>query len=105
MEPAENTRILSRDRPVSGFLHARKITTQQLDDVRFIVPVGKAAQSFHGLVKANETAGFIVECLQSETTEEEIVDRMMEEYDVDRERAAAGVRKVVEKLKELDALT
>ena len=78
--------------------------TQNLADAHILAPVGKAVRIFHGFVRANETAGFILECLKDDTTEEEIIDKMMKEYDVDRERAAAGIQKVVAQLKEIDAL-
>ena len=78
--------------------------SQDIADTSILVPVGKASQDFHGIVRANKTAGFILACLREDTTEEELVDRMTEEYDVDRERAAADVRKVVALLKEIGAL-
>ena len=37
--------------------------SQKLDDQLILVPVGKSSETFHGIVKNNETAGFIVECL------------------------------------------
>ena len=35
---------------------------------------------FKGIVKNNETAAFIVECLKSDTTESAIVDKLLTEY-------------------------
>ncbi len=78
--------------------------SQTVSDSHILVPTGKANQSFHGIVRANETAGFVIECLKQETTEQEIVEKMLETYDVDRERAAAGVQKVIAQLNEIGAL-
>ena len=35
---------------------------------------------FKGIVKNNETAAFIVECLKADTTESTIVDKLLAEY-------------------------
>lgn len=79
--------------------------THQIQNTQIIVATGDAAKYFHGLVRSNETAAFIVDCLKSETTEEAIVDRLLEEYDVPREIAANDVHDVIEKLKSIDALS
>ena len=76
--------------------------SQDVDDVRFLVPVG--AESFRGIVKSNKTAAFIVDLLAEETTEEAIVDAMCEKYDAPRERLAADVAKVLETLRSIGAL-
>lgn len=78
--------------------------SQDISDSHVLVPTEKANRSFHGIVRANQTAGFIIECLKQETTEQAIVEKLLEMYDVDRERAAAGVRKVLAQLNEIGAL-
>ena len=40
--------------------------------------VSTGATKFSGLVRGNSTAGFIIECLEEETTEDEIVKKMKE---------------------------
>lgn len=79
--------------------------THQIQGTQMMVAAGEAAKHFHGLVRSNETAAFIVDCLKSETTEEAIVDRLLEEYDVSREVAARDVHAVIEKLISIEALT
>ena len=76
--------------------------SQDVDDVRFLVPVG--AESFRGIVKSNKTAAFIVDLLAEETTEEAIVDAMCEKYDAPREVLEADVSKVLETLRKIGAL-
>ena len=78
--------------------------SQAVSDSHILVPIGKASQTFHGIVKANDTAGFIIECLKQDTTEHEIVEKMLMKYDVDSERATEGVRKVIAQLTEIGAL-
>lgn len=79
--------------------------THQIQDTQMMVAVGERARHFHGLVRSNETAAFIVDCLKSETTETAIVERLLEEYDVSREMAAQDVHAIIEKLRSIDALT
>lgn len=79
--------------------------TYQIQDTQVMVATGDATKHFHGLVRSNETSAFIVNCLKSETTEEAVVDRLLEEYDVSREVAAEDVHDVIEKLKSIGALS
>ncbi len=76
--------------------------TQDIDDTQFLVPVG--AEAFSGVVRSNKTAAFIVNCLKEDTTEERIVDAMCLKYDAPRERIAADVREVLQKLHTIGAL-
>lgn len=69
-----------------------------------LVPIGQAAEKFHGIAKLNETAAFIVRQLQSETDEEKLVDAVMETYEGTREQIAAGVEKTLEQLRSIGAL-
>ena len=41
--------------------------------------------SFVGLVRSNKTAAFIVECLKTDTTKEQIVEAMYEKYDAPKD--------------------
>ena len=45
-----------------------------------------------------------MECLKEETTEEAIVEKMVEKYDAPRERIAADVAKTLTKLRSVGAL-
>jgi hypothetical protein len=83
---------------LSGFL------THQLDDDQIILDDGDAVKDFHGLVRNNESAAFIVDCLRSETTEEAIVQAMATKYDVPRDLIVQDVRTIIEKLRAIGAL-
>ncbi|MCH5190786.1 MAG: PqqD family protein [Oscillospiraceae bacterium] len=78
--------------------------THQIQDTQMMVAAGEAAKHFHGLVRSNETAAFIVDCLKNETTEEAVVERLLEEYNVSREVVTSDVHTVIEKLKSIGAL-
>ena len=51
------------------------------------ITVSTTGTKFNGLIRSNSTAAFIVESLKSDTTESEIVDKMLAKYDVDRDTA------------------
>lgn len=71
----------------------------QIGGEHMAVATGKAAKDFTGFVRNNETAGYIFELLQQETTEAAIVDAMCERYDADREVIAKDVAAIVEKIR------
>ena len=78
--------------------------THTLQGQHMMVAAGPAAKTFRGIVRSNETAAFLIECLKQETTEQALVDKLCEEYDVSAERAAAGVRKILQQLREIGAI-
>ena len=75
---------------------------RQIDNALFLVPVG--AESFHGIVRGNATAAAIVDLLETETTEESIVDALYAKYDAPREKIAADVRTILDTLRKVNAL-
>ena len=76
--------------------------TQDVDGTQFMVAVGET--SFTGIVKSNKTAAFIVDCLKTETTKEQIVDAMCAKYDAPRERIEVDVEGILNKLRGIGAL-
>ena len=66
--------------------------------------VSTGATEFSGLVRSNVTAGFIIACLENETTEDEIVAKMQKKWDVSDELARRDVRKIVGQLKGIGAI-
>ena len=59
---------------------------------------------FSGLVRSNETAAYIIDCLKEETDEKTIIRKMLEEYDASEDIIARDVHKVIEALKGIGAL-
>ncbi len=69
----------------------------------YLVPLGDA--SFKGIVKGNETAAFIWECLKEETTEAEIVNMLAAEYSgAEMSDVAKDVAETLERLRFIGAL-
>lgn len=76
--------------------------THDMGGEHIMVATGSA--NFSGLVRANATAAFIVECLKEETTREAIIEKMLAHYDASAEVITADVDKVVSQLRSIQAL-
>lgn len=63
------------------------------------VAVGEMAKSFRGMISLNGSGKFIWQALASETSEEQIVDALLAEYDVSREIAEIDVKKFIGQLR------
>lgn len=63
-----------------------------------IVPVGNTTLNFNGLMTVNEVGMFIWQQLQEEITEEELLARVLAEYEVDEETAKADIDEYLERL-------
>ncbi|HBE14769.1 MAG TPA: hypothetical protein DCY72_00765 [Ruminococcaceae bacterium] len=76
--------------------------THTMDGAALVVPTSDAP--FHGLVQGNKTVGVILECLEHDTTEQEIVDTLCERYEGDRAEMAQDVADVIAKLRGIGAI-
>lgn len=74
------------------------------DDGNEKLVVSTGASKFSGLARGNATAGFIIDCLVQDTTEDEIVAKMRKKWDVTEDVARADVRKIVKQLKGIGAI-
>lgn len=68
------------------------------------ITVSTTGTKFNGLIRSNPTAAFIVESLKSDTTESEIVDKMLAKYDVDRATVEKDVADIISKLRSIGAV-
>ncbi len=62
------------------------------------VAVGKDHMAFSGMINLNETAAFLFNSLKEEITKEELVLRLINDYDVDAVTAQEAVDSFVAKL-------
>ena len=56
-----------------------------------LVPTGAATQQFNGMITLNEVAAFIWKNLDESESREILVDKLMDEFGVDRETATRDV--------------
>ncbi len=75
--------------------------THETDGEQIMVAAGG---SFAGMVRSNATAAFIVDCLKIDTTEAEILDKMLGKYDADAEVMAKDIKAIIGKLRKIGAI-
>lgn len=68
------------------------------------VATGDEAEKFNGLLRANKTAGAIMEYLREDLIEDELVEKMKERYDGSEEEIREGVKEILDTLREVGAL-
>lgn len=66
--------------------------------------VSTKSKIFNGVVNGNDSAYFIIECLKTETTREEIIEKMISKYDAPVDIIAQDVDSVLESLKGIGAI-
>ncbi len=69
-----------------------------------LVPTGEAVAKFNGLFGVSEVGARILELLPECRDEDEITAKILEEYDVDEETAAADVREFISSLREKEII-
>jgi hypothetical protein len=69
-----------------------------------VVPTGEAALNFNGVINLNTTGKFLWEKLQEERSFAELVQEVVDKYEVERETAARDVEEFINILKTRDIL-
>lgn len=81
-----------------GFI-LRKVGSQYV-----AAATGKASVNFNGMMRLNESGAFAFRLLQEGAAKEELVNRIVAEYDVSEEAARRDVENFLAALGEADAL-
>ncbi len=76
----------------------------EIDDQMMAVPVGEEADELHGILKLNQSAAAILELLKEETSEEEIVQKLLEKYESSEEDMRSYVHDYLAELEEAGIL-
>ena len=69
-----------------------------------LVPTGSAALKIHGMINLSESGYLLWNKLQSDCTEEELVDAILEKYEIDRETATEDTKTFLEKMDSIGIL-
>ena len=75
--------------------------TREIDDQQIMI---STSGKFSGLVRSNKTAAFIVDCLANDTTEDEIVQKMLAKYNAPEDIIREDVKKILDTLRRIGAL-
>ena len=79
-----------------------EFVTHELDGVQFLISMDQNA--FHGFMRSNETAAFIVDQLKTDTTREAVIAAVEEAYDAPEGVIGKDVDRILEQLRSIDAL-
>lgn len=77
---------------------------RKVADTYVVVPVNSMTLDFNGIINLNETGAFLFELLQNGATKDELLAKMLEEYDVSQQKASDDIDIFIEKVKEADIL-
>lgn len=70
-----------------------------------IVPAGRTTLDFNGLITVNEQGAFLWQQLAQERSEDQLVDAMLEEYEIDRATVQKDVAEFIGILRQRGMLT
>lgn len=79
----------------------KQLIKREIAGDTILVPVGKTVLDTNGLFVLNEVAAFIWDMLPEVSDEAQIVERILDEYEVSREEAAADTAQFMGKLREM----
>ena len=69
-----------------------------------IVPLDSDTVDFNKMITLNETGTFLWECLSDGQTEDELLESMLSEYEVSKEKAQADIEKFIDSLRNSNIL-
>lgn len=73
---------------------------RKVADSYVVVPVNSLTLDFNGVINLNETGAFLFEQLQKGVEKDELIAKMISEYDVTKEKASADIDIFINKLKD-----
>ena len=76
----------------------------EISDEHILIPVGAAAVNFNGVISLGGIGGDIWTMLENEISRDELVEKILAEYDVSREQATADIDGFLEKLRNAGCL-
>ena len=71
---------------------------RELAGQNIVVPVGSEAVNFNGIITLNNSGKRLFKTLQKESSKEELIELLLEHYEVCKEQAKADVEVVLQKL-------
>lgn len=69
-----------------------------------LIPMGEGALAFSGMIATSETGAFLAQQLQQDITRAQLLDALLNEYDVDEATAQADLDAFLTHLEELGLL-
>lgn len=77
----------------------KEMILREIAGENILVPGADAVLDLNGLFVVTETGAFIWKTLPEVNSEEELVDKMLEEYEIDKETAQSDVAEFLDRLR------
>ena len=78
---------------------------KEVAGLSIVVATGDTVEDMNSMINLNETATFLWRQLENETTKEELIKKLTQEYDVDYKRASQSIDNFISKLDEIGCIT
>ena len=82
----------------------KKFLLREVMGENILVPVGDSDTTFNGIASLNEIGVFIWQNIESAKDEDELLQRILDEYEVDKDVAKADLDEFLGKLKAVDII-
>ena len=69
-----------------------------------LIPMGDSNNHFNGIITINELGKFIWENLESSKNEEDLLHKILEEYEVEEKEAKEDLDEFLDKLRQVDII-
>jgi hypothetical protein len=73
---------------------------RQVAEQYVVIATGEASKEFHGMVKLNQVGADIWQGLLDGCTQEEIVNRLTDKYEIDNGKATEDTEKLIRQMEE-----
>ena len=77
----------------------KDLRLRKVKDKNFIVAVNEFCENFYGMVKLNDTAAFVFNCLKKKNSLDKIIKKVVKEYGIDENTAHKDVEAIIEQFK------
>lgn len=71
----------------------------------FLIPIGEVAAKFNGMITLNGMSAFLWKQLENTITEEELVEAILEVYDVEETQATADIHEFLKRMKSFEMIS
>lgn len=75
-----------------------KLVLRQVAGTWVVLPMGKDVINFDGMLNLNDTGVLLWKKLECGAEKQELIEALMEKYDVSEEQASADIEEFIEKL-------
>lgn len=82
----------------------KKFLLREVMGENILVPVGDSETTFNGIASLNEIGVFIWQNIESAKDEDELLQRILDEYEVDKDVAKVDLDEFLGKLKAVDII-